>query len=162
MDPTARTTFADPDYLHAFERGGARGLKTSRGFRRGEVVCPIPRTVRRDRPTRLTVQVGEDEHVEVGALTTLNHSCDPNVRLDTARMVVVAERDIEPGEELTFFYPSTEWEMAEPFACACGSPRCLGFVRGARDLPEEVLDRYFVNAHIRRRVRGKAAGKAGG
>ncbi|HUP18650.1 MAG TPA: SET domain-containing protein-lysine N-methyltransferase [Gemmatimonadota bacterium] len=149
MDPTPSP---DPNFLHTFERDGARGLATSRGFRRGEVVCAIPQTARRRRPTRLTVQVGDDEHVEVGGLATLNHSCDPNVRLDVERMEVVAERDIEPGEELTFFYPSTEWEMAEPFDCACGGPRCVGVVRGARDLPAEVLDRYFVNAHVRRRA----------
>lgn len=140
------------DLVEVEGRAGGRGVAAARAFRRGETISPIPVTARRARPTRLTVRIGTGEHVEVGWLGTLNHSCDPNVRLDTARMVVVAERDVAAGEELAYFYPSTEWEMAEPFACACGSPRCLGFVRGARDLPREVLDRYFVNDHVRRRA----------
>lgn len=32
-----------------------------------------------------------------------------------------ALRDIQPGDELSFFYPSTEWEMAQGFECKCGA-----------------------------------------
>jgi hypothetical protein len=92
--------------------------------------------------------VDATSHVEVGVLSSLNHSCDPNVRLDTCRMLVVAEREIAPGEEITYFYPSTEWDMAEPFECRCGSRNCLGVVRGAKHLSPEVLGRYFVNQHV--------------
>lgn len=129
---------------------GWRALRTERAFRGGEVLCPLPATARRRRPSRYTVQVGEEEHVEVGVFTTLNHSCDPNLLLDTERLLVLAARDIAAGDELAYFYPSTEWDMAEPFACGCGSPRCLGTIRGARHLPAETLARYFVNPHIRR------------
>lgn len=142
---------ADPSFLTSFGEPGARGIRTERGFAVGEVVCAIPCTALRERPMRHTVQKSDAQHLEVGVLATLNHSCDPNVRLDTDRMLVVAERDIAPGEELSYFYPSTEWDMAEPFACHCGSPVCLGMVRGARHIPAEVLGRYYVNSHIRRR-----------
>jgi hypothetical protein len=40
--------------------------------------------------------------------------------------------------------------MAEPFACGCGSPSCIGFVSGARDLPDEVLARYELSPHVAR------------
>jgi hypothetical protein len=145
MDPDAEP---DPAFLHVFGDPGARGLRTDRPFRRGDVVCRIPSTALRDRPSRHTVQTGPDTHIEVGILSTLNHACDPNVRLDTDAMVVVAERDIPAGEELTYFYPSTEWEMAEPFVCRCGGPACLGVVRGARHLSTEALGRRFVNRHV--------------
>ena len=138
----------DTDFLRAAGGEGARGLRTERGFRRGEILCAIPCTARHDRPTRHTVQVEEATHIEVGVLATLNHSCDPNLLLDTARMLVIAARDIAPGEELTYFYPSTEWEMAEAFACRCGSAGCLGVIRGARYLPRRTLRRYFVNRHL--------------
>ena len=148
---------ADPVFLHVFGDPGARGLRTDRPFRRGDVVCRIPCTARRDRPSRHTVQTGPAAHVEVGFLSTLNHACDPNVRLDTDALVVVAERDIAAGEELTYFYPSTEWEMAEPFACRCGGPACLGVVRGARHLSAEALGCRFVNRHVATLLNGRAA-----
>jgi hypothetical protein len=131
-----------------FSRSSGRGLKTTRAFRKGETLGPIPCTATHTEPGRYTVQTGPKTHIEVGILTTLNHSCDPNVILDTNNMLVLAARDISPGDELTFFYPSTEWEMAEPFDCVCASPNCLGTVSGAKDLPRQVLARYFINAHI--------------
>lgn len=53
----------------------------------------------------------------------INHSCAPNVAMDVDRMVVRALEDIAIGEELSFFYPSTEWEMEQPFECWCNSDK---------------------------------------
>ena len=47
----------------------------------------------------------------------------------------MAGRDIAAGEELTYFYPSTEWEMDRPFRCLCGAPDCVGVVSGAKAPP---------------------------
>jgi hypothetical protein len=145
---TAGASSLDAAFLRPFRRRDGRGLKTEHGFRRGEVLCAIPCTAKHRRPARPTIQLNRDTHIEIGALATLNHSCDPNVLLDTKRMVVVAARDIGPGEELTFFYPSTEWDMAAPFECVCRSPQCLGLIQGAKHLPADVLRRYFINHHI--------------
>jgi hypothetical protein len=68
--------------------------------------------------------------------------------MDFSQMELRAIRDIEPGEELTFFYPSTEWDMSTPFQCLCGSSQCLKRITGARYLPLNVLGRYFINQHI--------------
>lgn len=142
----------DPDAhaLYVATAVCARGLRTARPFGRGDIVCAIPCTARHDRPARYTVQVDETTHIEVGPLTSLNHSCEPNIFLDTSRMLVIAARDLAAHEELTFFYPSTEWDMAAPFDCTCGSARCLGTIRGARHVPSDILAGYFVNPHIRR------------
>jgi hypothetical protein len=53
---------------------------------------------------------------------------DPNVKFDTEAMQVVALRDISADSELQFFYPSSEWEMAAPFQCWCGSPKVCFFI----------------------------------
>lgn len=58
-------------------------------------------------------------------------------------------RELKVGDALTFFYPSTEWDMARGFECACGADECLGEIRGARWLSGEVLGRYWVNEHIK-------------
>jgi hypothetical protein len=84
-----------------------------------------------------------------GTLVSLNHHCDPNVVIDTTRRACVATRDIAAGEELGYFYPSTEWIMARPFLCQCGAPNCIRIVTGARHLSTDVLSRYFINEHIR-------------
>jgi hypothetical protein len=50
---------------------------------------------------------------------------------------VVAVRDIPAGEELTFDYLTTEWEMATPFACRCGAADCRGLIQGFKHLSPE-------------------------
>jgi len=126
-----------------------RSLITRRPFKKGEIICPIPSEAVYDRPTQFTVQVGRDRHVEVKELASMNHSCDPSTILDTTRMLVIARRDIAAGEELTFFYPSTEWEMSAPFICLCGAANCIHVVAGARFLPLSTLEQHFLNRHIR-------------
>lgn len=101
-------------------------------------------------PSYQTVQIGVSRHaMALGTLVAMNHSCHPNVIIDTTRMICLATRDIDAGEEVTYFYPSTEWVMAQPFLCLCGAPNCIRIVSGARQLSTDVLSRYFVNAHIR-------------
>lgn len=103
-----------------------------------------------NKPTRYTIQVAKNKHItEHTIISNLNHSCDPNVRIETDLLSIFSNRDINPGEELTFFYPSTEWEMKEPFKCQCNSKKCLDYIAGAKFLPFEVLDSYFLNKHIR-------------
>jgi hypothetical protein len=101
-------------------------------------------------PTTHSIQVGPYAHVEgLGAMAYLNHSCAPSAAVDTGAMVLVALRALAAGDELTFFYPSTEWAMATPFVCRCGAPECVRVVAGAKYLSADVLSRYFINPHIR-------------
>lgn len=95
----------------------------------------------------------------------MNHSCDPTVEIEVhtpdaegnypdgvgGEVRVARDRDLQVGDHLTFFYPSTEWASPKPFRCLCGSERrkCIGMQRGSRFLSAEVLERYFVNKHIR-------------
>ena len=126
-----------------------RSLVTNKACKKGQVICEIPTDKVVNRPTRFTVQIGRDQHTDVGTLAALNHSCDPNVYLDTENLLVIACRDIAKGEELSFFYPSTEWEMDAPFICLCGSSNCIHVVAGARFLPLSTLEHHFLNKHIR-------------
>jgi hypothetical protein len=90
--------------------------------------------------------------VEPEELRYINHSCDPNVAFDVERRVVRALRPIQPGDEFFYFYPSTEWDMAEPFICNCGTARCLKLIRGALHLPPDILEQYEFQDHIQRRL----------
>src|SRR5215208_1680959 len=126
-----------------------RSLVTKEAYTQGEVICEIPTEKLFDKANRYTVQISQDKHTEVGKLSALNHSCDPNVILDTENLQMVARRDIEKGEELSFFYPSTEWEMDAPFICLCGASNCIHVVAGARFLPLSTLENHYLNRHIR-------------
>ncbi|MCC6275005.1 MAG: SET domain-containing protein-lysine N-methyltransferase [Leptospiraceae bacterium] len=100
-------------------------------------------------PNYKTIQVNQSEHVEdFGVLAFMNHNCEPNVIIDSKNYHCIASKDIEADEELTFFYPSTEWAMAQEFQCKCSSEKCIGLVSGASTLPINVLSRYYINQHI--------------
>ncbi|PYI11454.1 hypothetical protein BO78DRAFT_393395 [Aspergillus sclerotiicarbonarius CBS 121057] len=99
-----------------------------------------------------SVQTGRDSHIELNSdLVYCNHSCDPTINFDMEKMEirVVDNRDLKAGDPLTFFYPSTEWEMDQPFECTCGSgEKCKGWIYGAKNLGPEVLGEYWLNRHI--------------
>lgn len=97
-----------------------------------------------------SVQVSSTQHVELNSdLVFMNHSCDPSMHMDVDRMAIVALKDIKAGDEMTFFYPSTEWDMAQPFACWCGSSKCIETVQGAKYLPSNVLSQFVLSNHIK-------------
>jgi hypothetical protein len=129
-----------------------RTLVTKQSYKKGEVICAMPSENVVDKPTRFTVQIAKEKHTHVGKLAALNHSCDPNVVLDTENMLMIARRDIEKGEELSFFYPATEWEMQAPFICLCGSTNCIHVVAGARFLPLSTLEAHYLSKHVRETV----------
>ena len=65
---------------------------------------------------------------------------------------VADDRPLEIGDELTFFYPSTEWEMSEPFVCECQSKngkRCEERIAGAKYAKKTSLESNWLNPHIR-------------
>ncbi len=59
-----------------------------------------------------------------GVAAFVNHSCQPNCETDqiAGKMWIIALRDIEAGEELTYDYNLYDGEDDAP--CLCGAPRC--------------------------------------
>ncbi len=101
-------------------------------------------------PTYFSVQVDIDKHIHLypDYLQYINHSCHPNVFFNTQYNQIIALKDIAENEEVTFFYPATEWQMAQVFDCFCGHNNCLGAISGAANLSKAQLQRYKVNPHI--------------
>ncbi|KAI0163297.1 hypothetical protein BJ166DRAFT_291250 [Pestalotiopsis sp. NC0098] len=110
-----------------------------------------------EKPTYATVQAGKDRHLNLNSdLLYLNHSCEPSLIFDTANFnILVGPNGLQVGEELTFFYPSTEWEMAQPFDCFCGKATCRGRIAGAKDMTSEQLEGLWINGHIRELIEQK-------
>jgi hypothetical protein len=128
-----------------------QALFTSTTFLKGETIIQFSANEILERPTYLTVQTGPDRHITLVPqfLQYINHSCDPNIIFDVDQMMIIAIKDIGNGEELKFFYPSTEWEMDQPFICNCGSSQCLGLISGALAIDSDARHRYQVSNYIK-------------
>lgn len=78
-----------------------------------------------------------------------NHSCSPNCGIQNY-FEIVAMRDLEIGEEITWDYAMTEcndWVMT----CRCGSKRCRKLITGYKNLPPLFRNEYgdFVSQWLR-------------
>lgn len=73
----------------------------------------------------------------------VNHSCDPNAGL-TEPLELIAVKNIQPGEEITWDYST--WIIDDPWSipCKCGSKRCRKVVADWLSIPKEVQKEYLV------------------
>lgn len=136
---------------------GQKSLYTTTPLQAKQVISHFRPKEILDRPNYLTVQISDDRHILLDPkfLQYINHSCAPNVFFDTEKMQLIALCNIEAGEELTFFYPSTEWSMNRGFDCLCQSENCLGRIQGAAHLADDMLLEYDLNQHIRQKQKSK-------
>ncbi len=119
----------------------------------GDVICQFGAREILEYPTYLTVQVEEHKHILLSPefVQYINHSCNPNVFFDTTSMLLICLQPIAVGDELTFFYPSTEWKMDQSFACHCGAKDCLAIIQGAYYISNESLDKYRLTDFIKQK-----------
>ncbi len=128
-------------------------------FQSGDVIADFSAGTIAAEPTYLTVQLGVRKHITLqpAFLQYINHSCNPNVFFNTTTMQLVALKLIQEGEELVFFYPSTEWRMTQSFNCYCGSNCCIGKIRGAFYLSKDLQEKYRFSDFIQQQLAKKAA-----
>ncbi len=133
---------------------GQRSLHAAIAIEAGSSIADFQAAAIMHTPSYLTVQKDDDEHIHLtpAHLQYVNHSCVPNAFFDTTYMSLIALKAIAAGEEITFFYPSSEWDMAQSFSCRCGSEQCLGEIKGAAHLPADVLIRYHLTDYINRKI----------
>ena len=127
------------------------GLFANASFKNGDVIVAFNASKIVDTPNYLTVQVSEHKHIHLFPeyLQYVNHCCEPNVLFNTTTMQLECISDIENGEELRFFYPATEWRIAQQFICNCGKPSCVGLIQGAADTPTDILNKYKLTDFIK-------------
>ena len=138
--------------IHELPPDGHRALFARNHFRAGELIRSFGSSQTMTQPDRYTVQTAAaDRHIILDPeyLLYINHNCRPNVFFDLRTMQLKAAAPICEADELTFFYPSTEWAMSEAFECHCGSAHCLGRIQGAAYLDDETLKRFDLSDHIK-------------
>ncbi|VDB85019.1 unnamed protein product [Peniophora sp. CBMAI 1063] len=132
------------------------GLIAKKDFAAGAIIASVSGTTKGPKAyTSVQCGPGENDHIELNSdLVYVNHSCDPNTAFDLSspdrsQWNLRALKSIKEGEQLTFFYPSTEWAMDQPFDCRCGASNCLGKISGAHVLSREaLLSRGYVSPWI--------------
>lgn len=66
-----------------------------------------------DKPSRTTIEVDTNKHIDDEFGIYINHSFTPSTRIEKG--CVVADKYIQEGEEITFNYNISETKMATPF-----------------------------------------------
>ncbi|MBE7173723.1 MAG: SET domain-containing protein-lysine N-methyltransferase [Williamsia sp.] len=133
---------------------GNRSLISKVSFSAGDPISSFYWSHVYPSPTYLTIQLGEEEHISLlpSCLACVNHSCHPNAFFDIDQKQLVCIRPISCGEEILFFYPSSEWSMDQPFTCLCKSPHCLHTIAGAKYLTPVEQKRYRFTSFIQKKL----------
>ncbi|KQN29353.1 MULTISPECIES: SET domain-containing protein [unclassified Sphingomonas] len=142
-----------------------KAVYAAAGFAQGETVIRFSgRRVGADRVPAL-MQGTDDRFVQITADSfmgpsgriddLINHSCAPNtgLRFGDDGVILIALRDIAPGEEIAWDYSTTLSLPAWRMPCACGSAACRGTIGGFETLPIErqrwFLERDMVAPYLR-------------
>ena len=83
----------------------------------------------------------------------LNHSCEPTCGL-MGGTILLARRDIEIGEELTFDYATCDDSDYDEFNCRCGEDKCRTVVTGRDWAKPELQEKYagWFSPYLARRI----------
>jgi hypothetical protein len=168
FDRDTRRKLAGPAHLIiSSSKIDSEGCHTTAPIRKGDIVVEYtgPRiTIKQadalydDHPRTYLFGLTDGRHVidGEGVAAFINHSCDPNCEADEikGRVWVIAARDIEAGEELTYDYNLYDGDLDDPSPCSCGAHNC----RGSMYSEEELARR--AKAFRRRSLRKKKAGRA--
>ena len=101
------------------------GVFVVEGFKKGDVLFKMQGSIVKT-PSRTSVQIGSGKHIEDKIAGHVNHSCQPNAKIDHQTQSFVCLRDIKQGEEITFNYNENEDSLAEPFTCECCGKQIAG------------------------------------
>jgi uncharacterized protein len=146
-------------------KGGGRGVVAREPIAEGEVVSVWggrvigPEEVDALPPEERAHAVQVEEGLYLAVIepdepaSYINHSCEPTVGF-SGQIVLVALRDIEPGDAVTFDYAMSDGSPYDEFECRCGAPGCRGKVTGDDWRKAELWDRYAgrFSPYLQRRI----------
>jgi len=132
-----------------------RGLFAIEPILKGEIVCIKGGHIfNRETLDRVALSLGPAEiqiaeNLFIGPLSEVeregsmifsNHSCEPNIGVK-GQIVFVAMRDIDPGEELTHDWATTDDDNYE-MECKCGTPSCRKIITGQDWRRKDLQQKY--------------------
>ena len=120
-----------------------KGIVLQKNIKKNEIVIQFDEgvTIRPNSTASITaIQIDEDSFLDSKPKQIrdfLNHSCIPNIKIDFKKMAAISIKNIKKGEEITFDYCTTEYDLKnknESFPCNCGFASCRGTVKGFKHL----------------------------
>lgn len=138
------------DMIEVFQNTKGKALRTSQAVKQGERIAEMVGTVIAlddPRVDEYPLQISDTEYLmgyHDAPTEYLNHSCNHNCMMlfDNGQVFVAAVRDIQAGEELTFNYNTTEWDIGpHSFNCLCGTAECVGRIQGFKHLDDAQRER---------------------
>jgi len=170
----SRTSYLSPDAQHRSAGRKGDGVFATARIKAGATVaafggCAMDRSefAQLDAHQRThAIQIDDDLFLvsppDLDPADYVNHSCEPNAGL-LGNVLVVAMRDIEPGEEICFDYAMCDADDYDEFVCECGTPSCRRLVTGADWMRPELQARYagYFSAYIERRITIDASERTG-
>lgn len=134
-----------PNSIEIKKSNSGNGLFAKSSIKKGSIIFHFDGKIGDDAHTNSeSLQIDEDKFLESTLKFDdfLNHSCEPNCYIDWQNMNLIALRDIQIGEELSFDYNTAEYDLINmvencSFKCNCGSKNCVGEVKGFRYLSIE-------------------------
>jgi len=130
-----------------------RGVVAERNFKHGEIIAIWRGSIITEREAvalseserSQLLQVDEDKflvtHQALVNADFINHSCDPNCGF-TDSTTLVAMRDINAGETITFDYAMSDTKSIFAFDCWCGSSKCRKKMNGSDWQIADLQERY--------------------
>lgn len=162
--PKQPSSFLSPKLEGRRKADGSNGVFALRPIEKGELIVVFGGVVYEwdalirlpARERSLSIQV--EDHLFLvprpsGEGDFVNHSCNPNAGL-SGQIVLVAMRDIRPGEEVCFDYAMSDTMPYDEFKCNCGAPNCRGFISGNDWQRPELQKKYagYFAPHVQRKI----------
>ena len=158
LSPKAQARQAGDKGMGSFATSSITTGETVVGFGGSVTTYDILETVSLDRQHR-SIQIADNLYLTPTAMREdgdmINHSCEPNLGL-LGSIVLVAMRDIQIGEELTFDYATCDDSDYDEFDCLCGTPSCRGKITGQDWKIPELQEKYagWFSPFIARKIAG--------
>jgi uncharacterized protein len=101
------------------------GMFTIKLIPKGTEYYQIPLDITYSKPQPKCALIKDKYVSDDKVLNWVNHSCDPNSKLDKDKPSLIAIKDILPDEEITVDYNQTE--EGNKINCTCKSENCKGY-----------------------------------
>jgi len=137
-------------------------LFANKNIKRDRIILPLRGKIKTDLlSSHEAVQIGDNKFIDTTYKHVpedfIDHSCNPNAKIDFKTMNFVAIRDIKKGEEIIYNYLTTEYDLVKwklDFKCKCGSKNCFKYIRGFKylSLKEKLKLKDLLSPFLRKKL----------